>query len=126
MGSNSNYAPVQQLNGVHAIELSSAAQNNIVKEPYLTSVSQNAITGVLDVGYNVSLGYGTYLCVTQPHYYNSQQSTTRDATAYYRVEVSRIDTNLLYRPERSEKLVAIVSGGIILIGAYSVLKWVRR
>lgn len=124
MGSNTNYQPVQKLSGVHAIELSAKSENSLVKDPYLTSVSQDTISGVLDDGFNVSIGYGTFLCVTQPHYNNN--NTQRDATAYYRVTVERIDTQMLYRPQRAENVSAIVVGGVVLLSIYTVLRWVRR
>lgn len=124
MGSNTNYQPVQTLSGIHAIELTKNAENSLVKEPYLTSVSQDTISGVLDDGFNVSFGYGTYLLVTQPHYYGNNQQ--RDATAYYRVTVERIDTQMLYRPQRAENVSAIIVGGVVLLSIYTVLRWVRR
>ena len=124
MGSNTDYRPVQELNGVHAIEFSNSAENQFIKEPYLTSTGQTTIQGVLDVGFNVSYGFGTYLCVTQPHYsYNNSQ---RDAIAYYRVSVERIDTQMLYRPERAENVSAVIVGGVVLIAIYTVIRWVRR
>lgn len=124
MGSNTDYSPVQILSGVHGIEFSNSAENQFVKEPYLTSTGQTTIQGVLDVGYSVSYGFGTYLCVTQPHY--SYNNATRDATAYYRVSVERIDTQMLYRPQRAENVSAVIVGGVILIAIYTVLRWVRR
>ena len=125
MGSSTSTQPVDKLSGVHAIELCTEAENKLIKEPYLTSVSQTTVSGVVDTGYNAQFGFGTYLQITQPHY-NQNNTGTRDAVAYYRVDVSRIDTNLLYRPERSQNLIAVVTGGCILIGIYTVLKWVRR
>lgn len=122
MGSSTGYDPVNRLSGQHGIEFSKESENCFIKEPYLTSVSQETLVGILDEGYNVSFGYGTWLCVSQP--LNSQYGT-RDGTAYYRVDVSRIDTQLLYRPERAEKALSIVVGGAILISLYSVLRWVR-
>lgn len=125
MGSASNYEPVSVLSGTYGIEMCNEAQGNLIKDPYLTSCSQEQYNGVLDNGYNCYLDYGTYLCVTQPHYYGTGTGQ-RDAVAYYRVNVSRIDTQLLYRPERAESTIPIIVAGIILIGVYSVLKWVRR
>lgn len=125
MGSASSYTPVDILSGNYGIEMCNEAEGNLVKEPYLTSCSQEQYTGVLDNGYDCYFKYGTYLCVTQPHYY-SNTTGTRDAVAYYRVDVINIDTQLLYRPERAENTISIVVAGIVLIGVYSVLKWVRR
>ena len=123
MGSSSGYQPVENLSGIHGIELSNQAESCLLKEPYLTSVSQESISGVLDEGYNVSFDYGTFLQVKQDLYTSS--GSKRLGTAYYRVTVNQIDTQLLYRPQRAERTSGIIVGGIILIGLYTVLRWIR-
>lgn len=123
MGSSTGYAPVVNLSGIHGIEFCKEAESSLIKEPYLTSVSQQTLSGVLDEGYSVSYGYGTYLLVNQELH---TQTSQRMGTAYYRVEVDRIDTQLLYRPQRAERTTGIVVGGVILIGLYTVLRWVRK
>lgn len=123
MGSSTGYAPVVNLSGTHGIEFCKEAESSLIKEPYLTSVSQQTLSGVLDEGFSVSYGYGTYLLVSQEL---KTQTSTRVGTAYYRVDVDRIDTQLLYRPQRAERASGIIVGGVILIGLYTVLRWVRR
>lgn len=125
IGSASNYTPVNTLSGVHGVEMSNLSENNLIKEPYLTSVSQEQLKGVVDDGYDCYFNYGSYLCVTQPHYTGINQNT-RDAVAYYRLDVQRIDTNLLYRAERAQTLIPIIIGGCFVLAIYTVLKWVRK
>lgn len=123
MGSNTGYQPVVNLSGIHGIEFCKDAESSLIKEPYLTSVSQQTLSGVLDEGYNVSFGYGTWLLVSQEL---RTANATRVGTAYYRVDVDRIDTQLLYRPQRAELTSGIIVGGIVLIGLYTVLRWIRK
>lgn len=124
MGSSTGRRPVEELSGNHAIELSKQAEGSLIKVPYLTSVSQDTIYGVLDDGYNVSISYGTWLQVKQELYTSSD--STRSGTAYYRVTVNNIDTQLLYRPHRTDQAINIIVGGIILLGIYTVLRWIRK
>lgn len=123
MGSSSGRRPVDELTGRHAIEISKQAEGCLIKAPYLTSVSQDTLSGVLDDGYNVSIGYGTWLQVKQRLITSSDE--TKIGTAYYRVTVDSIDTQLLYRPQRTNDAINIVVGGIILIGLYTVIRWIR-
>lgn len=123
MGSSSGYRPVDDLSGNHAIEISKQAEGSLIKEPYLTSVTQETLSGVLDDGYNVYINYGTWLHVKQQLHTSS--GSTKSGTAYYRVTVDNIDTQLLYRPQRTEQAINIVVGGIILLGIYTVLRWIR-
>lgn len=123
MGSSTGRRPVDELTGRHAIEMSKQAEGCLIKEPYLTSVTQQDLLGVLDDGYNVSINYGTWLQVKQ-HLHTSSDGT-KVGTAYYRVTVDSIDTQLLYRPQRTEEAINIVVGGIILLGIYTVIRWIR-
>lgn len=124
MGSSNGRRPVDELTGRHAIEISKQAEGCLIKEPYLTSVSQDTLSGVLDDGYNVSISYGTWLQVKQRLYTSSDE--TKVGTAYYRVIVDSIDTQLLYRPQRTDEAINIVVGGIILLGFYTVIRWIRK
>lgn len=123
MGSSTGYQPVVNLSGTHGIEFCKEAESSLIKDPYLTSVSQQTLSGVLDEGYNVSYDYGTYLLVSQEL---RTANASRVGTAYYRVSVDRIDTQLLYRPQRAERTSGIIVGGIVIIGLYNVLRWIRK
>lgn len=124
-GSSTNYEPVNNLNGtIQTIYLNGEAERCLAIEPYLTNMCSQNVSGWLESGYSVTIPYSQRLSVTQPHYSNN--SGTRDATAYYDVEVTDIQTNLLYRPERNDKYITLVVCGLILLSFWCVIKGVRH
>lgn len=124
-GSSTDYEPVNNLNGTtQKIYLNGEAERTLAIEPYLTNMCSQNVTGWLESGYSVTIPYSQRLSVTQPHY--SYNSTTRDATAYYDVEVTDIQTNLLYRPQRNNTYITLIVSGLILLSMWCVIKGVRH
>lgn len=124
-GSSTDYEPVNNLNGTtQKIYLNGEAERCLAIEPYLTNMCSQNVSGWLESGYSVTIPYSQRLSVTQPHY--TYNSGTRDATAYYDVEVTDIQTNLLYRPERNDNYITLVVCGLILLSFWCVIKGVRH
>lgn len=124
-GSSTDYEPVNNLNGTtQKIYLNGEAERTLAIEPYLTNMCSQNVSGWLESGYSVTIPYSQRLSVTQPHYsYNGSQ---RDATAYYDVKVTDIQTNLLYRPQRNNTYITLIVSGLILLSMWCVIKGVRH
>lgn len=124
-GSSTDYEPVNNLDGTtQKIYLNGEAERTLAIDPYLTNMCSQNVTGWIESGYSVTIPYSQRLSVTQPHYsYNNNQ---RDATAYYDVEVTDIQTNLLYRPQRNDTYITLIVIGLILISMWCVIKGVRH
>lgn len=120
--SNNSGSPVDNLadGREHTIYLNKEAERSLVKDPYLTNLSNNTVTGWIEDGYEVQIPYSQTLAVTQPHY--TTNGSTRNATAYYEINVSDINTLLLYRSYNGSYIGYIISGGIIIIILSHVLK----
>lgn len=129
MYSDNNYSPVNNLNG-KTLELyfTAEAEHKILwdskQENYITNASQETVTGYLNL-YNFKIDSGKYVAVYQPHNYKDY---TRDSWAYYKVTIvdKDIDTDLLYRSDRSNSVITYIVSGIILIIIYSIFKMLRR
>ena len=129
MYSDNNYSPVNNLNG-QTLDLyfTAEAEHKILWDSeqanYITNASSNTITGFL-TQYNFKIDSGQYVAVYQPHNYNQYN---RDAWAYYKVTIvdKDIDTDLIYRSDRSNSVITYIVSGIILIIIYSIFKMLRR
>lgn len=129
MYSDNNYSPVNNLNG-QTLELyfTAEAEHKILWDAeqanYITNASSNTVTGFL-TQYNFKIDSGQYVAVYQPHHYKDY---TRDSWAYYKVTIvdKDIDTDLLYRSNRSNTVITYIISGIILIIIYSTFKMLRR
>lgn len=121
IGSSSG-TPVDNLDdgSNHTIYLNREAERCLVIDPYLTNLSSNAVTGWINDGYEVQIPYSQTLAVTQPHY--NTNGTTRNATAYYEVNVKDINTLLLYRSYNGSYIGYIICGGIVIIILSHLLK----
>lgn len=129
MHSDNNYTPVNNLNGKTLdLYFTAEAEHKILwdskQENYITNASSNTITGFLNL-YNFKIESGQYVAVYQPHTYNQYN---RDGWAYYKVTIvdKDIDTDLLYRSDRSNSVITYIISGIILIIIYSIFKMLRR
>lgn len=129
MYSENNYTPVNNLNGKTLdLYFTAEAEHKILwdskQENYITNASQNTVTGFLNL-YNFKIDSGKYVAVYQPHNYKDY---TRDIWAYYKVTIvdKDIDTDLLYRSDRSNSVITYIISGIILIIIYSIFKMLRR
>lgn len=120
--SNNTGSPVDNLadGKVHILYLNKEAERSLVYDPYLTNLSSNTVSGWIEDGYEIQIPYSNTLAVTQPHY--SANGSTRNATAYYEVEVTDINTLLLYRSNNGAYIGYIVCGGIIVIILSHLLK----
>lgn len=107
----------------HKIYLNAEAERCIAIDPYLTNMSSQTAEGWIEDGYEIQIPYSQMLHVTQLHTYGTG---TRNATAYYEVEVEDIRTNLLYRPDRNDNYITILCGGGLLLLLYTVFKVVRH
>lgn len=129
MYSDNNYSPVNNLNG-QTLDLyfTAEAEHKILWESkqanYITNASSDTVTGFLNQ-YNFKIDSAQYVAVYQPHNYNQYN---RDAWAYYKVTIvdKDIDTDLLYRSDRSNTVITYIISGIILIIIYSTFKMLRR
>lgn len=121
IGSSSG-TPVDNLDdgSKHTIYLNREAERCLVIDPYLTNLSSNAVTGWVNDGYEIQIPYSQTLAVTQPHY--NTNGSTRNATAYYEVNVDDINTLLLYRSYNGSYIGYIVCGGIVIIILSHLLK----
>ena len=128
--SDSSYRPVNNLNG-QTLELyfTAEAEHKILWDSdsanYITNSSENTVTGFLSQ-YNFKIESGQNVAVYQPHIKNNDYE--RDAWAYYKVTIvdKDIDTDLIYRSDRSNSVVTYIVSGIILIIIYSIFKMLRR
>lgn len=120
--SNNTGSPVDNLadGREHTIYLNKEAERSLVKDPYLTNLSNNTVKGWIEDGYEIQIPYSQTLAVTQPHY--STNGSTRNATAYYEVNVSDINTLLLYRSYNGSYIGYIICGGIFVIILSHLLK----
>lgn len=112
--SSSNGTPVDNLQDgtIHTIYFNKEAERSLVKEPYLSNLSSENAKGWIGDGYEISLPYSQMLAVTQPHNYGNG---TRNATAYYEVEVEEINTILLYKSFFSSDYIVIFISGICIL-----------
>lgn len=129
MYSDNNYTPVNNLNGKTLdLYFTAEAEHKILwdskQENYITNASSNTVTGYLNL-YNFKIESGQYVAVYQPHTYNQYN---REGWAYYKVTIvdKDIDTDLLYRSDRSNSVITYIVSGIILIIIYSIFKMLRR
>lgn len=123
--------PVNNLDGTtHDIFLNAEAERTLSQGDagqYLSNLSSNTATGYLDIGYECQIPYADCLWVKQDLYYSYGSSTsTREGWAYYEVIVDDIQTNLLYRPERNDRYITIITAGALLFGLITIFKVVRR
>lgn len=123
--------PVNNLDGsTHDIFLNAEAERTLSQGDagqYLTNLSSTTATGYLDNAYPCQIPYADCLWVKQDLYYNyGSSSSTREGWAYYEVIVDDIQTNLLYRPERNDRYITIITAGALLFGLITIFKVVRR
>lgn len=129
MYSDNDYTPVNNLSG-QTLDLyfTKEAEHKILWDSkqanYITNASSDTVTGFLNQ-YNFKIDSGQYVAVYQPHKYNQYN---RDAWAYYKVTIvdKDIDTDLIYRSDRSNSVITYIISGIILIIIYSIFKMLRR
>lgn len=130
MYSDNNYSPVNNLNG-QTLDLyfTAEAEHKILWDSkqanYITNASSDTVNGFLSQ-YNFKIESGQYVAVYQPHIRNNDYE--RDAWAYYKVTIvdKDIDTDLIYRSDRSNSVITYIVSGIILIIIYSIFKMLRR
>lgn len=128
--SDSSYKPVNNLNGqTLVLYFTKESEHKILWDSdsanYITNSSENTVTGFLSQ-YNFKIESGQNVAVYQPHIKNNDYE--RDAWAYYKVTIvdKDIDTDLLYRSDRSNSVITYIVSGIILIIIYSIFKMLRR
>lgn len=125
VGSSNGYNPVDNLNGRKLkIYFNGEAERNLAIEPYLTNMCSEVAEGWIEAGYEIAIPYSDRLHVTQLLY--SQNNSTRTGTAYYDVEVEKIQTNLLYRPDRNDSYIKLIVCGLVLFSIWCVIKGVRN
>lgn len=131
MYSDSGYTPTNSLDGqTLTLYFTAEAEHKILWDSdsynYITNASSETVTGYL-TQYPFKIETGQYVAVYQPHKYGSN-NYTRDAYAYYKVTVSEDDikTDLLYRSERSNTFIILISAGIVIIIISTLIKFIRR
>lgn len=131
MYSDNGYTPTNNLNGQTLnLYFTKEAEHKILWDSdsanYITNASSDTVTGFL-TQYNFKIESGQYVAVYQPHY-TTNSSYTRDTWAYYKVTISDndIDTDLLYRSDRANMFVILISAGIIILIISTLFKIVRR
>lgn len=121
--------PVNNLSGQsHDIFLNAEAERTLSQGDagqYLTNLSSTTATGYLDIGYQCQIPYADCLWVRQT-LNNTNNQGTREGWAYYEVIVEDIQTNLLYRPDRNDRYITIITAGALLFGLITIFKVVRR
>lgn len=129
MYSDNNYSPVNNLNGKTLdLYFTAEAEHKILWDSkqanYITNASSNTVTGFL-AQYNFKIDSGQYVGVYQPHSYNQYE---RDGWAYYKVTIvdNDIDTDLLYRSDRSNTFIILISAGIVILIISTLFKFIRR
>lgn len=130
MYSDSSYRPVNNLNG-QTLELyfTAEAEHKILWDSqhanYITNASSDTVTGFL-TQYNFKIESGQNVAVYQPHLKNNDYE--RDAWAYYKVTIvdNDIDTDLLYRSDRSNTFIILISAGIVILIISTLFKFIRR
>lgn len=130
MYSDSDYAPTNNLNGqTLTLYFTKEAEHKILWDSdtanYITNASANTVTGFLSQ-YNFKIDSGQYVGVYQPH--RTSNNYNRDAWAYYKVTISGkdIDTDLLYRSDRSNTFIILISAGIVILIISTLFKFIRR
>ncbi len=130
MYSDSDYKPVNSLQGQTLIlYFTKEAEHKILWDSdsanYITNASSETVTGFLSQ-YNFKIEAGQYVAVYQPH--RTSGNYNRDAWAYYMVTISDndIDTDLLYRSDRSNTFIILISAGIVILIISTLFKFIRR
>lgn len=129
--SDNDYTVINNLNNTDQIIYFSAESEKCVlwdsdSNYGISNASASTLNGFLSLGYKIKIDYADTIAVYQPHYYTSYNQSTRDAWAYYRASVNDIDTDLLYRSERSNTVVNLLIVGIILLIISAIFKMLRR
>lgn len=116
--------PSDNLNGeTHKIYFNAESERCLLKDPYLSNASSNALVGYLDNNMSFSIPFGGRLEVEQEHYNYDKHKT---ATAYYDVVVNDIQTNLIFRPQRNDTYITFICIGLILFGFVTIFKVLRN
>lgn len=128
--SDSSYKPVNNLNGqTLVLYFTKESEHKILWDSdsanYITNSSENTITGFLSQ-YNFKIESGQNVAVYQPHIKNNDYE--RDAWAYYKVTIvdNDIDSDLLYRSDRSNTFIILISAGIVILIISTLFKFIRR
>lgn len=112
---------------VRRMYFNAEAENSLVRDPYLSNLSADTVLGWIDDGYKIQIEYGGTLAVYQPHNYTSgSQQYETEAWAYYDVSIQSMATELLWRSERSNEWIGIVTGGVILIVIWTIMRVIRN
>lgn len=118
--SSSSYRPIDNLdNEIHIIYLSAEAERKIVIDPYLSNESQTTIEGYLDTNMACSIPFGGRLEVIQDC---TNGNSTKKLTVYYDVDVIDCNTNVLYRAERNNTYITLISIALIIFAAITIIR----